>query len=198
MASIHVDRSDSENTKVDQVKCDGMDAGDEGWLAFRGYLHSIIRSRTDGGSRLDHSGIVQQTFLEAHQQQVAGKAPDDPRHLRHWLRQILVNNLNDAIRNSRRDMRDIRRQVPLQNQDLIAELSSPSTHFIRGEQSRKIMAAIAKLPEANQQVIQMRFFEGRSTEVIAKLLGRTEGAIASLLYRSVLKLKESLSKEARE
>ncbi len=168
---------------------------DERWMAFRGYLHSVIQRQMIEGVSIDNSDIVQQTFLEAHQQHAAGKAPKDPRRLRNWLRRILLNNLTDTLRSLRCQKRDVRKEVPILKDNLIASLSSPSSHFSRGEQSRKILAVIAGLPEVNRQVIRMRFFEGKNTQEIAEFLGRSEQAVAALLHRTVLKLKDKMAQE---
>ncbi len=202
MASTELDSGEAEKL-MDHANWAGLSDGTGAWFEFREFLHLAIRGQVIEVLPHDHSDIVQQTFLEAHQQQVAGKAPADPRHYRNWLRRILICNLTDRVRSSLRQKRDIRKEVrftkrtdngsehPTLNQ-LVADLSSPSDVFSRGERSDAINIALDSLPKINQQVVRMRFFEGRSTHEIANSIGRTERAVAGLIHRSLQKLKEDL------
>src|SRR5262245_65828388 len=63
--------------------------------------------------KVDLSGIVQQTLLEAYlaKEQVRDQ-PSDRRLA--WLRRVLANNLNDEVRKARSDKRDTRREKSLQ------------------------------------------------------------------------------------
>src|SRR3954452_13697835 len=81
---------------------------------YRNYLTVLARVQVDPRVQrnLDVSGVVQETFLEAHQNwtQFHGKTQPE---LSAWLRQILAHNLADALRALRRDKRDIARERPL-------------------------------------------------------------------------------------
>ena len=63
-------------------------------------------------AKLDLSGVVQQSLLEAHQAEVqhAGRIPQQRLA---WLRRILANNLADEMRKLHTEMRDIRRERSL-------------------------------------------------------------------------------------
>lgn len=184
---------------------DGVAKNEGGSLqSFSPYLHSILKNRMGDGLQRDHSDIVQQTLLEAHHESTQGKAPVDPRHYRHWLRKILLCNVTDAMRKSLSLKRNSHREVRFVDErsehstphQLATDHSSPSEVFSRNERSSTIHAAIEQMPEVNQQVIQLRFFDGLSTQEIAELIGRTDRAVAGLLYRSLSKLKELLAEDS--
>ncbi len=55
-----------------------------------------------------------------------------------------------------------------------------------------IDACVAALPEDQQRVIHLRFYEDRSFEQIAALMGRSEGAVKQLLRRALAALRRSI------
>src|ERR1019366_8462339 len=106
---------------------------------FREYLTFLARLQTAGRSqaKLDVSGIVQQTLLEAHQASAELASLSEERQTA-WLRQALTNNLADEIRRLSAQKRDIRIEQSLDaslDQSLTrlgnllpANQSSPSQH----------------------------------------------------------------------
>src|SRR5262245_15774253 len=111
---------------------------------FRAYLHLLARLQLDSQlqGKLDLSGVVQQTLLEAHRGfgQLRGR---DPAQRLAWLRRILANNLGDEIRKLVACKRDVARERSLEaaleessariDIWLAAEQSSPSEQAQRHE-----------------------------------------------------------------
>src|SRR5687768_4045463 len=67
---------------------------------YRSYLTVLARSQIVGPGRrdrLDLSGVVQQTLLEAHRTLHQFRGSESP-EVAAWLRRILANNLADALR----------------------------------------------------------------------------------------------------
>ena len=62
-------------------------------------------------------------------------------------------------------------------------------------QSGAVWEAVAALPSKNRIVIYLYYYEGYKTPEIAKLLGKGEGTVRSLLHRARLQLKEELKEE---
>src|SRR6188768_2409144 len=86
-----------------------------GFEAFRSYLYLLARSHIGSRhqARIDPSDIVQQTLLDAHQKAGQFRGSTDAERLA-WLKQILANNLADAVRGLTRAKRDISRERPLE------------------------------------------------------------------------------------
>ena len=77
--------------------------------AYRDYLRMIARNFDLDPAlrpRMDLSGVVQTTLLEAHQASDRWATMHEDARLA-WLRRILKNNLNDEIRKNRAGMRDV-------------------------------------------------------------------------------------------
>src|SRR5262249_16490620 len=104
---------------------------------FRRYLEVLAQVQVDPRLRgkLDPSGAVQQTLLEAYRALPQTEGWDDEQRLA-WLRRILANNLTDEIRKATTQGRDVHRERSLEaalEQSsarlqgwLVADQSSPS------------------------------------------------------------------------
>src|SRR5262245_40490046 len=112
---------------------------------FREYLNLLARLHLDRRlqGKVDLSGVVQQTLLEAYQAMSQFKEQSEQNQAA-WLRQILANNLKDEVRKFTTAARDIEREFPLERALeqssarleawLAADQSSPSEHAVRQEQ----------------------------------------------------------------
>src|SRR5207237_414921 len=83
---------------------------------FRSYLYLLARSHIGSRhrTRLDHSDIVQQSLLDAYKKRSQFRGTTYAEKMA-WLRQILANNLADAVRGLGRAKRDIARERPLES-----------------------------------------------------------------------------------
>lgn len=154
--------------------------------------------------KIDLSGVVQQTMLEA---VLEGRGSDPPARRSEgetlsWLRAILNHNLADAIRRLKTRRRDVRRersledrgQVGAESRDdrLTAQQSSPSHGAARNEEIERLMAALPRLPENQRRAIELHHLEGRPLAQIAIELGVTKSAVAGLLHRGLKSLRNQL------
>ncbi|MFI5456601.1 MAG: RNA polymerase sigma factor [Isosphaerales bacterium] len=169
---------------------------------FRAYLGLLARLEVAPRLRdkVDLSGVVQQTLLEAHKGLI-----DHPRRTRShaeaagWLRSILSHNLADVLRKLTARKRDVRLEWSLDSaldqsasrveQWLAAEQSSPSQHAIRQEELLRMAESLAALPESQRRAIELHHLEGRPLAEIATEIGSTKAAVAGLLHRGLKTLR---------
>ena len=176
---------------------------------FRNYLMLIARGHvTNPGvrDRLDLSGIVQQTFLEAHQKAGQFRGAGDA-ELAAWLRRILANNLADAMRGLHRAKRDAARDRSLEREldqssvrlgsFLVSDDSSPSQGAQRQDRAMLLADALASLPEAQREVVLLRHWHGWPLAKVAEHLGKTPGSVVGLLQRGLETLRGRLSELRR-
>jgi RNA polymerase sigma-70 factor, ECF subfamily len=172
---------------------------------FRAYLGLLARMEVSPRlrDRVDLSGVVQQTLLEAHQalkeqpaREQSGQATAT------WLRSILSHNLADALRKLVASKRDVRREWSLDaaldqsasrlEHWLAVEQSSPSQRAIRQEELLKMAETLAELPEAQRRAIELHHLRGMPLAEIADELGSTKAAVAGLLHRGLKTLRTRL------
>ena len=130
--------------------------------------------------------ILSDTFVKAWQKinQI-----NTPQALSGWLYQIAKNNIIDYYR-IKKDL------VPLADvEETLEDQVSPVDIINLNLQQKKILEVLSQLPEDQREVIKYRFFEDLTSEEIAYVLGKTEGAIRVLQHRAVLKLKELLKEK---
>jgi RNA polymerase sigma-70 factor (ECF subfamily) len=174
---------------------------------YRDYLALLARWQLAPPLRgkVDLSGVVQQTLLEAHRagdrlraQPAAARAA--------WLRQALANNLRDEVRKRTAAARDVGRERSLEaalgqssarlEAWLAAHQSSASGRAERHEELLRLATALAALPEDQRRAVEMHHLEGRPLAEVAAVLGRSKGAVAQLLFRGLKKLRELMGGSA--
>ena len=170
---------------------------------YRSYLHVLARAQLHPVVRqkLDASDIVQQTLLEAHrdrEQFQGGTAAQ----LAGWLRRILAHNMHNALRDLRRDKRDVAKERPLDpaiDQSgldvkawLAADQATPSEILVGHERLLRLSDGLTSLSEAQSQAIVLRYWQSCSLDEIAERMGRTHASVAGLLHRGLKQLRELL------
>jgi RNA polymerase sigma-70 factor (ECF subfamily) len=171
---------------------------------FRDYLGLLVRLQIDTRlqGKVDLSGLVQQTMLEACQarDQLRGRGTEE---LAAWLRKALANNLKDEVEKLRAAKRDVLRErsldAALQESScrlqawLAAEGSTASQSAIRHEESLRLAAALAALPVHQRRALELHHLQGRMLAEVAVELGCTKAAVAGLLHRGLERLRELLA-----
>jgi len=170
---------------------------------YRDALHLLARLHLDPRLRgkVDLSGVVQQTMLEAYQARTqfpaAGAGPPPA-----WLRRVLANNLTDEVRKLTAAARAVDREQSLERALgassarieawLAAEQSSPSQQAMREEEVSRLAVALAQLPDDQRTAVELHHLQGLPLAEVAAQLGRTKGATAALLFRGLKKLRQLL------
>lgn len=148
-------------------------------------------------SRLDPADLVQQTLAETLKNPEVYRTRTDA-ELLYYLRRVLTNNLIDAVRKYGRTRNDISPEVLADSSRRMCEWlaapdTSPSERFSRNERYDKLLAGLARLPDSQRIVVEMRYFQNARLADIAAILGKSEGAVAALLHRAISSLRVDLN-----
>jgi RNA polymerase sigma-70 factor, ECF subfamily len=169
-------------------------------VAFRDYLCLLVRLQLAAqlATKIDVSGVVQQTLLEASRSAL----PEPDSELLACLRRILANNLRDEIRRQTRAKRDVRREISLdaaldQSSQriegwLTGRTSTPSQRLMKMDELCRLAAALAELSEDQRRVVELHHLQGIPLAITAERLERTKEATSALLYRALKRLRERL------
>ncbi len=183
---------------------EGSDAQVSPLEHFREYLRVLARLQIDPRLRrkLDPSDVVQETLLRAHERRDQFRGTTDA-ELAAWLRQILANQLAEALRRYTREARDVNRERSLEaaveessarlEQWLASEQAESGQRLLRDEQLIRLGEALADLPEDQRTAVEMRYLQKEPVARIAELLGRTEASVSGLLRRGLARLRERLA-----
>lgn len=167
---------------------------------YRAYLRLLARLHLDPRLRgkLDPSDVVQQTLAQA-VQGLAKFRGTTSGELQAWLRQILARNLVMAVRDFRRDKRDVAREQSLEAALtasssqleiwLAAEQSTPSQQAQRQEEALRLAEALELLPQAQCDALVLQHWQGWSLAEIGQHLGRSPEAVAGLIKRGLKQLR---------
>jgi RNA polymerase sigma-70 factor (ECF subfamily) len=170
---------------------------------YRDYLHLLARLELDPRltGKVDLSGVVQQTLLEAYQglARFRGQTVEE---VASWLRRILANNLTDEVRKLHAQSRSVVRERSLEEALdestsrieawLAKEGSSPGQKAGREEQLQQLATALAKLPADQRTAVEMHHLKGHSLREVAEFMDRSRSAVASLIFRGLESLRRQL------
>jgi RNA polymerase sigma-70 factor, ECF subfamily len=113
-----------------------------------------------------------------------------------WLYRIAGNEINRYFRRGTHrpvtleSLRDNGFDPPAQD-DVAAELVEVEAVLSRHADFLEVQKRLKTIPVKYQEVIALRFFEGKKVSEIAKILGKREGTVKSLLSRGLDKLREN-------
>jgi RNA polymerase sigma-70 factor (ECF subfamily) len=171
---------------------------------YREYLRLLARLQMDPRLRkkLDPSDVVQETLLQAHTKRESFRGKSEA-ELAAWLRSILANNLAQALRRFSRQRRDLALERSLEQAVesssarleawLADDQAGPRQQAEHNEQLVRLAEAFAKLPEEQQEALELRHLQARPVAEICELMGRSEASVAGLLRRGLKQLRELLA-----
>jgi RNA polymerase sigma-70 factor (ECF subfamily) len=150
-------------------------------------------------ARVDPSDVVQEAQLEA-VRRLDGYLRQPPIPFRLWLRQLAYDRLLMA---QRRHVRAARRAVGrdealpdrsslLLARQLLDVRSGPGERLARQELARRVREAVARLSEADREIVLLRNFEGLSNQEAAALLDIRADAASQRYGRALLRLRQLL------
>lgn len=171
--------------------------------SYRSYLHVLARAQLDPKIRqkLDASDLVQQALMEAHRDRGQFQG-ETSAQLAAWLKSILANKMANAIRDLKRDKRDLQKEIPfdraLQRSEirvgswLAADGASPSQIAGWQERQLELADALERLSDDQQEAVVLRYFEGLTLQEIADRMERSPASVAGLLHRGLRQLRSFL------
>lgn len=107
-----------------------------------------------------------------------------------WLYRIAHNLVANWHRDNSR-----RKEVPLEDYTQVPHRSmQPEARVVDSQELEDLLKAIRRLPPDRQQLLILKFVEGMSNADVAMIMMRSEGAIKSLYHRTLLALRDELSK----
>jgi len=77
-----------------------------------------------------------------------------------------------------------------------SDVAGPEDSAIRADDARRLRRAIAQLTELQQEIVILKFIEGRDTREVAQLTGKAEATIRGIQMRALAALREVLDQRA--
>lgn len=104
-----------------------------------------------------------------------------------WLFRIAHNQVIDYRRTSKTKLHS-----PLE-ECLVSDDTDPVLEAERNLDIQQVVQAVGQLTHAQRDVIELRFAGGLSTAEVAKVLGRSQGAVKVLQHSALVALRKRLS-----
>jgi RNA polymerase sigma-70 factor (ECF subfamily) len=174
----------SDESLLEALRDGSTTAGEE---LVRRYYQPLMRYllRIAGREHLAEE-LHQQTWLSVldHADKFDRTAPGGG--FKAWLFRIATNKANDHWRSTGRE-RNAREGLKL----LTDEPMPHAGHRLEGtEQEQKLLRAIEKLPEAQRQVLMLRYYSNLKFVEIAQLLGCPLNTALGRMHKAMLKLRQ--------
>lgn len=171
--------------------------------ALRGHIARRISVELQGLVRADD--ILHQTFVRAAQSLDGFQVRPDG-SFRGWLQTIAENLLKDAAKRRRRERRapDGPRAGAASDDSSVAALverlardsSTPVGHAQRQENIRRVLTALAALPDEQRAVLERHYLQDQTLDEIAIALGRTRDAVRGICYRARRNLRDIMGRSS--
>jgi RNA polymerase sigma-70 factor (ECF subfamily) len=127
--------------------------------------------------------LTADTFLKAFR--AAPRFDARTASVRTWMLAIARNTIRDHRRRTRR-----RRQLALATlRDLAADHPSPEERLLWEDEVRRLLEALAQLPERDRELLGLRYGAELAPAEIAQALGIREAAVRTRLWRALKRLR---------
>jgi RNA polymerase sigma-70 factor (ECF subfamily) len=144
--------------------------------------------------RIDASDVVQQTCLSVFRD-IRDFDGRDPAQFVAWVRKIHERNIQNAIRDQMQTQRRAAdRESPAAEPAHVADPTPSPSELVRHDDERqKLMAVLLQLPDDEQTVLRLRYWEDCTLAEICRRLNLTRAAAAWTMHKA-LKRSKSLMK----
>jgi RNA polymerase sigma-70 factor, ECF subfamily len=143
------------------------------------FVHHVITSSVRQPWEAEE--LTQEVFARAMPHLVVSE--DDDR-VRAYLAQTARNLLRDRWRH--RQYVTLEQGVP----DAAGVEPDPETRALEGADRTALIAALARLPEEQRQVLRLRLMEGLPAAEVAARMGRNADSIRQIQHRALIKLRQ--------
>ena len=147
-------------------------------LAYQQRLYRVIRRQVS--SHEDADDVLQNTFLKVfrHLEGFEGRS-----EFYTWIYRIAQNEVYTFIKsNSKRKWVDLENQVERKEEP----------HLNSDDLLRSLELIVSQLPERQQMVFRMRYYDELSYKQMAEILELSEGALKASFHHAVKKIEEEL------
>lgn len=159
-----------------------LDAFAELYNRYLCRIYRFLRSQTSDDAVAED--LTAQTFFDA----LSGAATFRGKgSYRAWIFRIAHNTLST--------FRTKRNNGPVSVEEMPEETDpalSPAAAVVRGEERVLVRRLVGNLPPAQREVLSLRYLEDLTTEEVARITGRTRGAVRILLHRARASLRSRL------
>jgi RNA polymerase sigma-70 factor (ECF subfamily) len=174
----------SDETLIKRLRAGTASAGEE---LVRRYQQPLVRylQRLCGSDQLAEE-IHQQTWLSVIEHLSKFDVASGSGGFKAWLFRIATNKANDHWRSRGRE------RAAHEGLKLVTEQEAPdASHRLEGtEQQQKLREAIEQLPDAQKQVLLLRYYSNLKFVEIAETLGCPLNTALGRMHKAMLKLKE--------
>ena len=136
------------------------------------------------GDRTEAEDMTQQVFLKALQSISSFKWKGIP--FSAWLFRIAHNQVVDHLRKKKKQA------AVLFDESLARSDSNPQLMAERSLDIEQLLSATKRLTEAQREVISLRFASELPITQVAKIMGKSEGAIKALQHSAIVALRKVL------
>jgi len=137
------------------------------------------------GDQMEAEDLTQQVFIKALQSISSFKWKGIP--FSAWLFRIARNQVVDYVRKKKRQA-----TVPL-DESLAGSEIDPQLAAERKLEIEQLLLATKKLTEAQHEVLSLRFTSELSVGEVAKIMGKSQGAVKALQHSAIVALRKALS-----
>ncbi len=196
----------NENERTKQIEL--ATQGDTGALQlliveYDGSLRALLEKRLDNSSRryTSSNDILHDAYVAAYKG-VSSCRFSGPAQFYRWLETIVIRKLMDHQRKMAKSPKGeshLRIGSPDGDKTYVnlskiveSEDETPSQQLAHKDMTAAVLSSLARLPEDQRRVIQMRFLEHKPVAEVADALDKSEAAIHGLCQRGLKNLNKSL------
>ena len=142
------------------------------------------------GDKTEAEDMTQQVFLSALQSISSFKWKGIP--FAAWLFRIAHNQVVDYLRKKQKQA-----VIPF-DESLASSDSNPQLMAEHNLDIEQLLLVTRQLTEAQREVISLRFAGGLPIAQVAKIMGKSQGAVKALQHSAIVALRKALSVEKNE